>query len=194
MPTFELKRVKVQYNGYYENRKLYYQVTISPGNLNLDLLNYVTVSHKHGHREQHINHHNGRFSFKTYTRKEELHLLVRFYLKDRTVVEKDLVLKNKGITDEKKKPIISVKKVIVSETDEELSFKLKLSGDLERVRYVHYDVHPSFGRYATYRSRSRRRSFTTPVFTTYAEGWRTGQITITLYDGTVIKKKGILIK
>ena len=87
-----------------------------------------------------------------------------------------------------------MRKVTVSETDEELSFKLKLSGDLDRVKSVHYDIHPSFGRYATYRSKSRRRSFATPVFTTYAEDWRTGKITITLDDGTVIEKKGVLIK
>ena len=154
----------------------------------------MTVSLKGGYREQQIKGYNGSFSFKTYTRKEGLSLVIKFYLKDQTVVLKDLLLKPKDGIDEKKKPVIHVKKVIVSETDEELSFKLQLTGDLDQVRFVHYDIHSSFGRYSTYRSRSRRRSFSTPVYKTFAEGWRTGQVTITLYDGTVIKKKGVIIQ
>ena len=86
------------------------------------------------------------------------------------------------------------KGIFVSETDEEISFKLKLTGDLKDVRFVHYNIHPSFGRYSTYRSRSRRRSFATPVFKTYAEGWRTGKVTITFYDGTQVVKEGVLIQ
>jgi len=113
---------------------------------------------------------------------------------NKKIIEKDIVLKNTETIDEKKKPTINVKKIIVFETDEELSFKLKLTGDLGEIRFVHYDIHPSFGRHSTYRSRSRRRSFETPVFKTYAEGWMTGNVTITLYDGTVIVKKGVLIE
>ncbi len=194
VPTFKIENVKIDYKNYLENGKNYYLVTLTPSKENMKLLYAVTVSLKGSFREQQINGYKDSFSFKTYTRKTDLPVVIKFYLKDRKIIEKDILLKNKKTIDEKKKPTITVKKVIVNETDEELSFKLKLEGDLDQVRFVHYDIHPSFGRYRTHRSRSRRRSFETPVFKTYAEGWRTGEVTITLFDGTVIKKKGVLIE
>ena len=194
IPSFKIENVKVDYKSYVQNGKNYYLVTVTPGKENAELLYAMTVSLKGSFREQQINGYKDSFSFKTYTRKGDLPVVIKFYLKSRKIIEKELVLKNKDTIDENKEPTINVKKVIVSETDEELSFKLQLTGDLEQVRFVHYDIHPSFGRYSTYRSRSRRRSFSTPVFKTYAEGWKTGQVTITLYDGTVIKKEGVLIE
>ena len=165
-----------------------------PGKENMKLLYAMTIFQKGSFREHQINGYKGSFSFKTYSRKSDLPLVLKFYLKDRKIAEKNIVLKSKETIGEKKRPSINVEKVIVSETDEEISFKLKLTGDLKDVRFVHYDIHPSFGRYSTYRSRSRRRSFATPVFKTYAEGWRTGQVTITFYDGTQVVKEGVLIQ
>ena len=191
--VFALDKVKVNYVTKYENRKYYYNVNVQPGKSNRGLIKAVSVSLKARDYEKYFKEKNGKYSFRTYSRSEELDIIIHFYLKNGDHLTHEITLRPNIVIDKDNSKKIRVKVVTLKSDSEETMFRLKLEGGLKNIKSVHYDIHPSFGRYSTYSSRRRKNSFQTPVYTTYAKGWETGEITVNFINGTQIKKKGVTI-
>jgi hypothetical protein len=191
--SFNLEDVKLNFISKYKNNKYYFDVNITPGENNRDLISKLTVSLKNYAHETRFYEKNGQYSFRTYSRGHDLNLLIRYYLKNGDVISKEITLRPNIVTERDYSKEIKVKVFSKDRGYGQKAFQLKLEGHLEKVRSVHYDIHPTFGTHATYFSRNQYNRFKTPVYTTYARGWQTGKITITLKNGTQIEKEGVTI-
>ena len=191
--AFKRDKIDVNYVTTYKNRKYYYNVDVDPGKDNKDLVKAFSVSLKGQHHEKYFKRKEGKYSFRTYSRSEELDIIVHFYLNNGDHISHEVTLRPNIIIDEGNSKKIRVEVKTLKSDSEETLFRLKLEGNLKTVKSVHYDIHPSFGRYSTYSSQKRKNNFQTPVYTTYAKGWETGEVTIDFKDGTQVKKKGVTI-
>ncbi|MEE2744188.1 MAG: hypothetical protein VYD54_09790, partial [Bdellovibrionota bacterium] len=191
--VFKRDKIDVNYATTYKNRKYYYNVDVDPGQENKDLVKAFSVSLKGQHHEKYFKRKEGKYSFRTYSRSEELDIVVHFYLNNGDYLSHEVTLRPNIIIDESNSKKIRVDVMTLKSDSEETLFRLRLEGSLKAVKSVHYDIHPSFGRYSTYSSQKRKNHFQTPVYTTYAKGWETGEVTIDFKDGTQVKKKGVTI-
>jgi hypothetical protein len=76
-------------------------------------------------------------------------------------------------------------------------FQLKIdasSADLAKVQSVTYDIHPTFGSFATTTSTNPATGFATTTYTTYASGWSTKGTKILLKTGQTIALPGSTIR
>jgi C1A family cysteine protease len=70
----------------------------------------------------------------------------------------------------------------------------KREGALGIVKNVIYDTHPTFGKHRFAKGNVLKKGLKSPLYQTFAQGWKTGGAKIKLTDGRTIRLDGIIIQ
>jgi C1A family cysteine protease len=109
-------------------------------------------------------------------------------------VESDFLKKEKQFDPRNIK--VAVKTSPNLKDSSKINFSLSLNAPteiLDRIEKVTYDIHPTFGKNASFEAKIKKGKFKTVTYISYATGWKTEGTEILFKNGDSIKLKGSVI-